>query len=203
MNKNVHNMNKPETNKHNGIMLKILDELTLEPLITQRVLSSRLGIALGLVNTYIKRFAKKGHIKITTIPKNRVKYILTPKGFSEKVRLTYEYMRYSIDYFKDIRLRIDNIYRQMIASGVKDFLIWGDSEVAELCYISMRGLPLNLVGVIDSKRADKGFFGHNIYSFKDFPMLNYDAILITSFNNEEEKQRIKNLGADMDKVYSL
>jgi len=183
-------------------MLRLLDELTVEPLVTQRTLSSRLGVALGLVNTYIKRFAKKGYTKITNIPPNRVKYILTPKGFSEKVRLTYEYMRYSIDYFKDTRLRIDNIYRKMIAAGVKDLLIWGDGEIAELSYISMRGLPLRLVGVIDSKRVDKGFFGHNIYSFKDFAALKYDAILVASFN-EEEKQRIKDIGADMEKVYLL
>lgn len=196
-------MNKPEIDKHDDITLRILDEISRESLVTQRTLSGKLDIALGLVNAYIKRLTKKGHIKITTIPKNRVKYILTPKGFTEKVRLTYEYMHYSINYFKDIRQRIDGIYRQMIASGAKNILIWGDGEVAELSYISMRGLPLNLVGVVDSKRVEKGFFGHNVYSFKDFPLLNYDAILITSFNNEEEKQKIKSLGADMEKVYSL
>ncbi len=195
-------MNKYEENRNNDIMLKLLDELTREPLITQRTLSSRLDIALGLVNTYIKRLAKKGHIKVSTIPKNRVKYILTPKGFAEKVRLTYEYMHYSINYFKDIRLRIDDIYRQMIASDVKDLLLWGDGEVAELCYLSLRGLPLNLVGVVDSKKVEKGFFGHNVYSFGDFPELNYDAILITSFN-EEEMERIKNLGVNVRKIYSL
>lgn len=195
-------MNKYEENRNNDIMLKLLDELTREPHITQRTLSSNLGIALGLVNTYIKRLAKKGHIKVSTIPKNRVKYILTPKGFAEKVRLTYEYMHYSISYFKDVRHRIDNIYKQMIASDVKDLLLWGDGEVAELCYLSLRGLPLNLVGVVDSKSVEKSFFGHNVYSFEDFPELNYDAILITSFN-EEEMERIKNLGVNVRKIYSL
>jgi DNA-binding Lrp family transcriptional regulator len=197
-------MNKPETNKHDDITLRILDEISRESRITQRTLSDRLDIALGLVNAYIKRLTKKGYIKITTIPQNRVKYILTPKGFAEKVRLTYEYMHYSISYFKDIRQRIDSVYKQMIASGAKDIIIWGDGEVAELSYISMRGLPLNLVGVVDSRKVEKGFFGHNVYSFKDFPVLKYDAILVTSLKkNEEEKQRIKSLGADMERVYTL
>ena len=202
MNKDVHDVNRPNSAKHNDITLKILDELTRESSITQRSLSNKLGIALGLVNTYIKRLGKKGYIKVTTIPKKRVKYILTPKGFTEKVRLTYEYMHYSINYFKDIRTRIDSIFRKMIASGAKDIIIWGDGEVAELSFVSMRGLSLNLVGVVDSKRVDNGFFGHNVYSFEDFPSLKYDAILISSFS-EEEKQRIEALGADMRKVYSL
>ncbi|HDK17513.1 MAG TPA: winged helix-turn-helix transcriptional regulator, partial [Nitrospirae bacterium] len=180
-------MNKLEANRNNDIVLRILDELNEEPLITQRTLSSKLGVALGLVNTYIKRLAKKGYIKVSTIPQNRVKYILTPNGFSEKVRLTYEYMRYSIDYFKDTRHKIDSIFKKMITSGVNDILIWGDGEIAELLYISLRGLPLRLIGVVDSRRVDKGFFDHNIYSYRDFPSLNYDAILVASFNNEEEK----------------
>src|SRR4030066_1064587 len=88
-------MNKLETNRHNDITLRILDEISKESSVTQRTLSSKLDVALGLVNAYIKRLTKKGYIKITTIPKNRAKYILTPKGFTEKVRLTYEYMQYS------------------------------------------------------------------------------------------------------------
>ena len=67
----------------------------------------------------------------------------------------------------------------------------------------MRGLPLKLVGIVDSKGVEKGFFGHDVYSFEDFPALTYDAILLTSFNTEKEKQRMKNLGADMDKIHSL
>lgn len=196
-------MNSYDTNRPNDIALRIMDEISTGAPVTQRSISSKLGIALGLVNSYMKRLTKKGHIKITTIPKSRVKYILTPKGFTEKVRLTYEYMRYSIDYYKDVRVRLDNIFKSMAASGVNDVLIWGDGEVAELSYVSMRGLPLKLIGVVDSKKEDKGFFGHNIYSYIDFKSLKYDAILVASINNEEEKKRMAELGADMDKVYFL
>ena len=195
-------MNKIDKNSDNDITLKLLDELTRESLITQRTLSSRLDIALGLVNAYIKRLAKKGYIKITKGPMNRVKYAITPEGFTHRVRLTYDYMHSSINYFKDARKRIDDIYRQMIDSGAKNILIWGDGEIAELAYISMRGLPLKLVGVIDGNSKEKGFFGHNIYSYEELPVLNYDAILIASFSNEEI-QRIKELGIDKQIVYSL
>jgi ribosomal protein S25 len=64
-------MNKHTENRDNGILLKILDEINSESTVTQRTLSSRLNIALGLVNAYIKRLAKKGHIKISKGPMNR------------------------------------------------------------------------------------------------------------------------------------
>jgi hypothetical protein len=133
---------------------------------------------------------------------NRVKYALTPKGFAHRVDLTYSYMQASVNYLRDARTRIDNIYGQMIEAGVKDILLWGDGEIAELSYISMRGLPLNLVGVVDGKKEDKGFFGYHIYSYEDVPKLKYDAILIASFK-DEEIQRIKSLAVDTRKVYSL
>lgn len=195
-------MNNLETNKHDNITLKILDELNRESLITQRTLSSSLDIALGLVNTYIKRLAKKGYIKITKGPMNRVKYVLTRKGFTHRVSLTYNFMHSSINYFKEARQKIDIIYGRMIKAGAKTVLIWGDGEIAELCYISLRGLHIKLIGVVDDNKNDNGFFGHHIYSFEDVENLEYDAILIASFG-KTEVQRIESLGIDKDKVYSL
>ena len=125
-------MNNHTENRDNGILLKILDEINRESIITQRTLSNRLNIALGLVNAYIKRLVKKGHIKITKGPMNRVKYALTTKGFKHRVSLTYNYMHSSIDFFRDARQKIDAIYKQMITAGAKDILIWGDGEIAEL-----------------------------------------------------------------------
>ena len=195
-------MNNIEKNSDSGITLKILDEISRETDITQRTLSSRLNIALGLVNAYLKRLAKKGHIKITKGPMNRVKYALTPEGFTHRVSLTYDYMQTSINFFKDARQRIDSIYRQMISDGVTKVLIWGDGEIAELAYVSLRGLPLQLVGVVDSKKTEEDFFGYGIYSFEDVQDLKYDAILIASFG-AEEMQKIREFEIDEKTVYSL
>jgi predicted transcriptional regulator len=166
------------------ISLRLLDELTKEPLITQRALAARLGIALGLVNAYIKRLYKKGYIKVKNLPKNRIKYIITPKGFIEKAKLTYNYMNRSIYYFKDVRHKIEHTYTTMMSSGVKNILLWGDGEIAELCYISTRGLPIKIVGVVSDRRIENGFFGYHIYSPHDIRDISYDAILVASIENK-------------------
>ena len=70
--------------------LQILDELSNDDSLTQRDLSSRLGIALGLVNSYIKNLVAKGYITVKTIPAKRYAYYLTPKGFAEKTIITYD-----------------------------------------------------------------------------------------------------------------
>jgi len=195
-------MNTIGRDRESDITLRLLEEIGREPSLTQRTLSGRLNIALGPVNAYIKRLANKGYIKIKKGPMNRVKYALTPKGFAHRVDLTYRFMQSSIDYFRDARKKIDSVYARMIRMGIRRLLIWGDGEIAELAYISLRGLPLKLVGVVDGNSGEKDFFGHKIYSYDDVHGLDYDAVLIASFE-KKSISKIKKLGIAEDKVYSL
>ena len=86
-----------------------------EPL-TQRALAKRLGVALGLANLYLKRLARKGCIKIVEFPRKpaarkRLRYLLTPRGMTEKTRLTYEHMAYSLSLYRRARARAPRIAR--------------------------------------------------------------------------------------------
>jgi DNA-binding MarR family transcriptional regulator len=85
--------------------LLLLTEVERNGAVTQRSLATKLGVALGLTNLYLKRLARKGYIKITTIPSQRVRYLLTPQGFAEKSRLTYLYMQYSLSRTIEVRAR--------------------------------------------------------------------------------------------------
>jgi len=175
-------------NTHNApdeISLRLLDEFARESEISQRALADKLDIALGLVNLYIKRLYKKGHIKIKTLPRNRIKYIVTPKGFTEKSRLTYTYMNCSLQYIRALRASIENAYRKMISEEAHKILLWGDGEIAELCFITTRGLPLKIVGVVSDKREDNDFFGQRIYTVDEIDRLDYDAILVASIDHKD------------------
>ena len=99
--------------------LKLLEAIESGERTTQRELAQDLNISLGLVNAFMKRLAKKGYCKITTVPKNRVKYFLTPKGFREKSHLTYEYIRYSIGFYREIREILLALFERLQAEGVQ------------------------------------------------------------------------------------
>ena len=113
MNKYVHTVNigslnatlMPDVTEHEKfekarITLSLLESLERNGAQTQRRLASELGIALGLVNSYLKRCIKKGLLKVTEAPTRRYAYYLTPKGFSEKTRLTVDYLSYSFSLFR-------------------------------------------------------------------------------------------------------
>lgn len=60
--------------------------------ISQRTLAADLGVAVGLVNAYVKRCVRKGLLKVSQVPARRYRYYLTPAGFAEKAKLTGEYL---------------------------------------------------------------------------------------------------------------
>src|ERR1043165_6487926 len=85
------------------IMLNLLESVERDGGQTQRRLASELGVALGLVNAYLKRCVKKGLLKVGEAPARRYAYYLTPQGFAEKSRLTVEYLSASFSFFRRAR----------------------------------------------------------------------------------------------------
>jgi len=73
---NTLNSGAPDDHK----AFQLLSEVADEQPVSQRVLAKRLGIALGLVNSYLKNFVAKGFIRIKNYPHNRYAYLLTPKA---------------------------------------------------------------------------------------------------------------------------
>ena len=77
---------------------EILSHIEENPDITQAYLATKLGIAVGSVNWYIKRLINKGYVKVTRMQRRRLRYLLTSKGITEKTRLTKEFMQMSLLY---------------------------------------------------------------------------------------------------------
>src|SRR5262249_60781803 len=75
--------------------LKLLEAVEQDSRVTQRSLATKLGIALGLTNIYLKRLVRKGYIKCVNVRSNRISYLITPRGIAAKGRLTAEFMDHS------------------------------------------------------------------------------------------------------------
>lgn len=166
--------------------LQILDELSKNDSLTQRDLSSSLGIALGLVNSYIKNLVKKGFITVKTIPSKRYAYYLTPKGFTEKTRLTYDLLHDYTRIYREARNNLKILFKEMRANGVRKVVFAGADEIAEIAYITLHEMKIELVGVVDSDEAGKDFFGRTVLSLETVNEVAYDRIVITSYLKREK-----------------
>jgi len=85
----------------------ILRAILKKPKVTQRELSNELGISLGKINFCLKELKNKGLIKISNFQKNKNKmnyiYLLTPKGISEKTKLTINFMQRKMKEYEDLK----------------------------------------------------------------------------------------------------
>lgn len=161
--------------------LRILNELSDNGLMTQRDLSSSLGIALGLVNSYLKNLIRKGYITVRNIPPRRYAYYLTPRGLSEKTRLTYHLLQDYTRVYREARATLKKLFSQLQASGVRRVVFAGADEVAEIAYLTLQETELELAGIVDGEREGEEFLGRKILAFKDISLINHDGIIITSY----------------------
>ena len=165
--------------------LKILEEIDNDHTPSQRDLSRKLNISLGLVNSFIKRLAQKGYFKITNIPKNRVKYILTPKGAAEKTRLTYQYIQYSFVFYRNAREKLRKLFKDLKLQGVSGVVFYGASDLAEIAYISLQETNIKIVAIVDDNKIGDIFLGNVITNSAMLDPLSFDKIIITSIDSED------------------
>src|SRR5262249_32731053 len=160
-----------------------------EPL-TQRALAARLGVALGLCNLYLKRLARKGYIKIAEFPqkpaaRKRLRYRLTPGGVTEKTRLTYEHMAYSLRLYRRARQRLGAALQRLSDTGAKRIALYGVGEAAELAYLTLKELGLEPVGVF-AREPDGHFLGFPVRALDELPPEDLDIVIVATFERPEE-----------------
>lgn len=179
------------------IILGLLDAVEQDRAHSQRYLASELGIALGLVNAYLKRCMKKGLVKVRQAPARRFAYYLTPQGFAEKSRLTVEYLSNSFGFFREAKSDCSELYRAADARGVRKILLLGHSDLAEIAALCAIEQGMDIVGLVDIN-AEGQFMGRPIYRSLEAVAGTFDAVLVTDVRDARgtSDAAIASLGAD-------
>jgi DNA-binding MarR family transcriptional regulator len=164
----------------------LLSEIEQEETLSQRELASRLGIALGLVNSYLKNLVAKGYVRITSFPKNRYGYLLTPQGLAEKSRLAYQHLSYFTNLYQIARQDYLALFRSLHTSGIRRISFCGVDETAEIAYLSLREIGLELVEVMDDQHAGELFFEKRISPLVSSAGAGNLPIVITSLKRGDE-----------------
>ncbi|RLC26887.1 MAG: transcriptional regulator [Deltaproteobacteria bacterium] len=185
-------------------ILRLMGEIERDGTPSQRELSTRLNLSLGLVNTFIKRLVNKGYFKVKTLPRNRVKYFLTPKGLARKSRLTVEYLRYSVSFYKEIKNLLLDKFEAMEKARRRAILFFGAGEVAELAYLYLQLTGIRLAGIIDEERAGGDFFDFKVEGLARLARGDWDAVLLTRLDNMDRDIRtLTEHGVNPDRIVVL
>lgn len=166
-----------------SVILHVLAAVERDSAITQRSLAKELDVALGLAHTYLKRCVKKGYVKISQAPAKRYAYYLTPHGFSEKAKLTAEYLNQSFRFFRYAKKQLETLLDRCIDRGWTRVALAGGSDLAEIAMLAASLRNITLIGLIDpDQKAD---FGLPLLALEELSRLEVQAVIVTSLNHAE------------------
>jgi DNA-binding MarR family transcriptional regulator len=181
----------------------LLDEIAKGDPLSQRDLSRRLNIALGLVNSYIRNLVSRGYVKIKAIPPRRYAYYLTPRGFGEKTRLTYHLLQEYTKLHRQARKEFRTLFKRLRSRGVRAVAFAGIDEVSEIAYLSLQELEMELSSVFDDEKAGKKFFRHTILPYREAGDRGDEAFVFTTFlHREDAYEGLTEAGIDPGRIFT-
>ena len=119
---------------------KIIEEISQNKDLTQRKISHKSGLSLGMTNLILKRLSNKGYIKVKGLNRRKVQYILTAKGFAEKTKKSYRYFLKTIHSLQEMKKKIQHLILMEYEQGKTHFVILGEGELADIVELSLKGL---------------------------------------------------------------
>jgi DNA-binding MarR family transcriptional regulator len=184
--------------ENSRVLLGLLEQVGRDGGQTQRRLASELGIALGLVNAYLKRCIKKGLVKVSQAPARRYAYYLTPQGFAEKSRLTVAYMSHSFSLFRRARADYAEVLNLARARGFSRIVLAGVSDLAEIAAICAIDDGTQIVGIVDPNFAQQRFVGLPVFSAYAAVAGGFDAVIVTDLQTAGHTyaEAVKQVGAE-------
>ena len=88
----------------------VLRRIQKSPKSSQRKLAEKLDFSLGKLNYCLKALQDKGLVKMENFKKNPKKvnyiYVLTPKGISEKTKLTLNFMKRKMREYDELKVEL-------------------------------------------------------------------------------------------------
>lgn len=184
--------------------LLLLDAIDKNKCLSQRDLSRKLNISLGLVNSFINKLLSQGVFKVSKRSKNRIRYILSPKGISRKAELYKEYIEYSLGYYKAIKRRISKSIQMIKKNNNHDIILYGAGELCEIACIAIQEENISGIKIIDEKHVGKKICGIRVAHTNAIDISHLDAIIIVDSENASSYQKfLIQKGVPTEKIHDI
>lgn len=192
------NRNSDQDNLRSFLLMSELEKG--EP-ISQREIAGRLGIALGLVNSYLKTLSAKGFVTVKAMPRNRFAYLLTPKGFAEKSHLAFQHLNNFNKLFRVTRQESLALFLKLREQGVQSVSFCGLDDLTEIAYLSLQEARLDLEQVLDNTPGGS-FLDRPVIPLPDGAKFAKGPIVITALQRADAlKQELLKLEVEDNRIY--
>ena len=183
--------------------LRVLEAIDQNPELSQRQLSRRVGVALGVGNLLLKNLAKKGYIKVTHLSWKRWVYVITPKGMTRKVNLTLSYIESFLGHYRRVKIILKKNLNSLTLNKESKVAIVGTGELAELAYLALLDIGVDEIDMFGNENDKHVFLGMNVVSIQDIEVNDYSKIVVTSDDIDVINASLKERSADSNQIVGL
>jgi len=190
------------TKKH----LDTLLELKENPNLSQRSLSHKLNISLGLTNSILQNLIHRGLIKVQKMTGRKILYLITPKGMVQATNFIYDRVRETRHYYQYAKDLLTARFTILYDKGARRAVIYGTGQLAEITYLSLLDSPLKLHSILtdDPASTQQKFLGHEVLTLSEFAQeisqtpAPENLIILSTISQEKNEK-----GKDKTKMQSL
>ncbi len=173
--------------KNIELELKVLNKINERNNISQRAISKDLDVALGLANSLIKKFVKKGFLKLKEAPMRRYFYYLTPKGLIEKSKLTKDFLETSLKFFRQAKQDYEEEFKK-IKKIDKYVILYGISDFTDIAILAAKIQDLEIKYIFDDSSKVNQYCGYEVIkSFKQISKQKNIYIIVTKLVENKDK----------------
>ncbi|MEM8970650.1 MAG: winged helix-turn-helix transcriptional regulator [Pseudomonadota bacterium] len=164
--------------------LDILEQLESGSVTSQLSLSKRISVSVGFVNALLNRAIQKGFVKVSTAPRKRYAYYVTPQGFREKSRLVAEYLETSLQFFRKARAEYRTLFEEAIPSSAGKYILAGSGELAEIALLAANETGREVDGIFDPAAGSEKLLGLTVY--RELDLLDQTAVLVVTEKSQPQ-----------------
>jgi DNA-binding MarR family transcriptional regulator len=187
-------------------LLAVMEALEEKDEISQRELARVTGLNLKKVNYCLHKLLEKGHVKFEHARRNLHKrtylYILTPAGLKAKSKLTYGFLKFTLDYYNQVEGKLKDSLRAMTAKGVRRIVLFGRSDAARIVVEQARELSVEVVGISDMSESEGEFYGVHVIDWA--ASRNWDGVLVTDLVDVDAAENyLQQIGVPAEIIWRL
>ena len=185
--------------------LLMLSEVEDKPDVTQRQLSSTIGVALGLTNLLLKNLVQKGYVRVSQASWKRRLYTLTPEGFSRRLRLMTNYIQMVLDHYQNVRQTLRDQLEPLALNSESRVAIYGTGQFAELVYLGLKEIGIEEIDFFEENVvANPRFLGAPVMDVSSINMERYDRVFIAYVGSTKPLMRVlEKHGLEQDQIVTF
>ena len=167
--------------------LRLLEEVSDTPDLSQRQLAHRLGVALGVTNLLVRRMAANGYIKASQLGWRRWIYVLTPRGAARKVHLTLAYIDRFFEHYRRVRTSLRDELGVLPLNEESRVAIYGTTEFAEMVFMALRDLGVTDIEFFDRDSDSRRFLGTPVMPLDSMVPAEYSRVVVAASTDLQAK----------------